>query len=605
MSAENSLCAKALVNALCDPLPVGQSLQVVVSPGARSTPLVLAFANEKRCRLHVVLDERTAAFFALGLSQRSGCAAVTLCTSGSAAAHGVPAAMEAHHAGVPLIVITADRPPEMHGVCAPQTSDQSELYRRHARAVLLLATPIAGDKAEPASMALSNERVTRSWALAGVRAWHSAHGRWPGPVHINAPFREPLGTQAAAANASLPAPRLFAADGSRPCPDAVAHLLATVGTAQRGVIVCGPLLPSTGGTAPFSAALAAFAACSGWPILAEATAGLAGAVRRPVATFDAILRQRELADALAPDAVLQVGLAPASRALQRWLARSEATVIGCTPPEVVMDVAGRTTAMVQGDVGALLAAAAAALGTPSALQAAYAARWRDAEARAHAAVKAIVSGDGAFFSGRAIVAAIDALRDHGAIVIGNSLAVRDLTSYAALPSCSSPIFARRGVSGIDGAIAHAAGVCAVATARRTACLVGDLTFWYDAQSLRLAAEFELPLDVVVFDNAGGQIFAELPIRNNAAVFEPYFLTPQRSANARATTVAMGACFVLASDEAELRAALQCFANASVRGPRVVWVDLPRDDHLRRSEASAQVAAALAAAPRSNIRGGQG
>ena len=360
---------------LVDELARGGLRDACLAPGSRSTPLALAFAEHPRVRLHVHLDERAAAFFAVGAAKRSGRPVAVLCTSGTAAANFHPAVLEAHHGRAPLLVLTADRPPELRDTGANQTVDQLKLYGAAVRWFCEVGLPVGGG----ASGAY--------WRSLGARALAAAAGPPAGPVHLNVAFTEPLvpGEPAAAAPGRPGgAPWTASVTLPRPPEEAeVAGLAARVRDAPRGLLVAG------WGAPPAPAALDAFAAASGWPVLADP---LSGARRGPhaVSTYDALLRAPGFADAHRPDLVLRVGAAPTSKALAGWL---DATV-----PQVLVDPdgawpdPGRAAAVrLVVDPSALLAAAAKAL-TSSGGDPAWLDAWARAEGLARQAVDRLVDG---------------------------------------------------------------------------------------------------------------------------------------------------------------------------------------------------------------------
>ena len=302
-------CATGLVDALA-----GRGVrEACVSPGSRSTPLALALARDERIRVHVHLDERGAAFFALGLAKASGTPVALACTSGTAAAEYFPAIVEASQARVPLLVLTADRPPRLRGTGANQTIDQTELYGRYARAYLEPPVPDALEDAE-------------AWFDAGVRAHDAATGSPPGPVQINAPFEEPLvpDSQGAAGWTRRAAPdgagRAHDADAARTALGAFLERYA----GRRGVIALGA------GDPPASLSLLALGTLLGWPVLAEPLSGLrldAGQAGRALAAGQLVIGDDAWLAGHPPEVVLQVGAIPTTRATQRLVARADALVV--------------------------------------------------------------------------------------------------------------------------------------------------------------------------------------------------------------------------------------------------------------------------------------
>ena len=481
----------------------------VVSPGSRSTPLALALAADGRLALQVHLDERSAAFVALGVGLATGVPAVLVCTSGTAAANLHPAVVEAHQARVPMLVCTADRPPELQGFGAPQTIDQTRLYGGSVR---WFAEPGPADAA-----------AAGTWRSLAARALLEATGMPPGPVHLNLGFGDPLvGTPG-----PLPAGR---PDGrpwhTRPAPgpptEAAVASVAGLLPGRRGIIVAG------GGAHSDPAAVAALAAALGWPVLADPRSGCRTPGPATVAAADALLRHPAFAADHRPDVVLRLGAPPASKVVVEWLRDSGARHLVVDPHGAWLDPDRTGELLVTGDPGAWAGALLDALpGTPPGVAPAddgrWLASWAAGEAAAQAAIARVVSGGGATdpHVARTVAAA---LTDGATLVVSSSMPVRDLEWYAA-PRHGLRVLANRGANGIDGVTSTAVGVAA--TGGRTALLIGDLAFLHDANGLLGLAARGLDLTIVVVDNRGGAIFSFLPQRTllPAERFEQLFGTP--------------------------------------------------------------------------------
>jgi 2-succinyl-5-enolpyruvyl-6-hydroxy-3-cyclohexene-1-carboxylate synthase len=439
----------------------------VVSPGSRSTPLALAVAE--RLRVHVVLDERSAGFFALGLGLATGRAAVVVTTSGTAAVELHPAVVEADLAGVPMLVCTADRPPELHHVGASQTVEQRLLF---ADAVRWAADPGLPDPS--------------AWRSLAARAVLEAR---TGPVHLNLAFRDPLVGEAG----GLPPGR---SDG-RPWHELEPAVLADgprLPDGVRGVVVAG------GGAPPETNGLAARL---GWPVLADPRSGLRVPAPTTVAAADAILRAKPFA----PEFVLRVGAPWASKVVNQWLAGLDCEQWLVAPrwldPERV--------------VSRLLPALPTA-GAPA--PADWLAEWADAETKAQQAVDASAAGEPALARGL-----VRGLPEGSTLVVSSSMPVRDVEWYGA-PRTGVRVLANRGANGIDGVLSTALGVAA--SGAKTVVLLGDLAFLHDVGALATAARRpDLDIEVVVVDNGGGGIFSFLPQAQSlgAERFEQLFGTP--------------------------------------------------------------------------------
>jgi 2-succinyl-5-enolpyruvyl-6-hydroxy-3-cyclohexene-1-carboxylate synthase len=485
----------------------------VISPGSRSTPLALALAAQLPTT--VLHDERVAAFFALGQARATGRVSVVLATSGTAAGHWLPAAMEAREAGLPLLLLSADRPWEVQQAQASQTVDQVRLFGHHANACFELGVP----DAHPAAL----RAVPRIAAQAVLATQHPLAGA----VQLNAHFRKPLEPQPRTGQeawwadwqtvAQAGAPRLWP-PVAQPQPDAVADLVARVRAAPRGLLVAGPA-PAPQAEA-YRAAVRRFAAASGYLLLAEASSQLRFGADVPAVcgSFDALLRAPELRRRLRPDLALEIG-APAVSA--QWLAWADG---GEAPSRLVLpgprpaDPAGGALGMWLGPVAALLDAAAAQLeSTPAAAAAAaYRAAWLGAEVAAWAARAAALPLASTLHECQVAPALRAALPAGAWLAIGNSSPVRDLDHDLPPDSRLLTLVHQRGAAGIDGLVAGAAGARSVITPP-LALLLGDVSLLHDVGGLAAAAAVHGPLPIVVVHNDGGRIFERLPLGQDASV----------------------------------------------------------------------------------------
>ncbi|MDQ1393839.1 MAG: 2-succinyl-5-enolpyruvyl-6-hydroxy-3-cyclohexene-carboxylate synthase [Acidimicrobiaceae bacterium] len=540
----------------------------VVAPGSRSTPLIVALGAEGRLRVHVVLDERSAGFLALGLGLARGVPAVVVTTSGTAAAELHPAVIEAHQAGVPLLAVTADRPAELHRVGAPQTIEQEALF---AGAVRWSAAPGVADAG-----AAGTWRSLASRAVAET----IANPDGPGPVHLNLAFREPLLGQPTALPSGRPAGRPWhevAVAPAAPPEDLVARLAARAG--RRGLIVAG------GGTG-VGAPVHAMAAALGWPVLADPLSGARVASPWTVAAADTLLRVPEVAR-WRPEVVLRLGQPWASRVLSTWLGG-----LGSDTEQVLVDPYGRWSdperqagRVLRCDVAAL----SSALGSgPVAAMTEWAARWIRAESAAQAAVDQVLALHPSVTE-PALARTLAAVAPAGSTVfVSSSMPVRDVEWYAR-PRAGLRVLSNRGANGIDGIISTAIGV-ACGSGRVTA-LLGDLAFLYDAGALLWAVERGVDCTLVVVDNQGGGIFSFLPQAQGVAPdqFERFWGTPHRLDLARVAE-AYGVPVTEITSVADLAAALEG------TGMRVVLARTDRQANVAvHREIEAAVTAAVTAA----------
>lgn len=516
----STACARTLV----DELARGGLADAVLAPGSRSAPLALALARDRRIRVHVMLDERSAAFFALGTAMASGRAALVLCTSGTAAAHFHPAVLEAHHSRVPLIVCTADRPAELRATGAPQTTDQVHLYGSAVR--FFADLPADG---EPAARA--------AWRPVAARVWAEATGPPAGPVHLNVAFREPLLSPdddggAAGTEPGRDGGRPWVAS-HRPAPavpsgEAAAELTERLVRAERGLVVAG------WGSPPGAAHVAAHL---GWPLLADAISGQRGGPPT-VTTYEALLRAPEFAAAHRPDLVIRFGGPLTSKTATAWLDGSV--------PQVLVDPDGAwlDPHRAAAERVAALPDLERALGRGDRDERAgteWCADWLRAETIARRALDGFLDADDEPFEGRVArdVGAVCARADRpAALVVASSMPVRDLEAFAgAVPP---EVYANRGVNGIDGLVSTVLGVAAghrggsAGPGRRPVVgLLGDLAFLHDAGGLLGAPGRGLDAAFVVVDNGGGGIFSFLPqAALPAEQFELLFGTPPAADIAR-------------------------------------------------------------------------
>jgi 2-succinyl-5-enolpyruvyl-6-hydroxy-3-cyclohexene-1-carboxylate synthase len=503
---------------LVDELARAGVTDACLAPGSRSAPLALALAEHPGIAVHVHLDERSAAFFALGAAKRSGRPVVVVCTSGTAAANFHPAVLEADHARTPLLVLTADRPPELRGTGANQAADQLKLYGPAVRWFCEVGVP-ADDPA-----------AGRYWRSLASRAWAEATGPPAGPVHLNLAFTDPLVPPPPARGLRLPgepaegrpggAPWTAAPAGVREAaPEDLAALAEAVRASPRGLLVAG------WGVDLDPAAVDGFAAASGWPVLADP---LSGARRGPgaISTYDGLLRAPRFAAGHRPDLVVRVGGAPTSKALTAWLDPSVPQVL-VDPAAGWLDPGRGASLRLTADPSALLAAAAAALlegRGPRPDPGPWLEAWLDAERLAREAIDGLLEEWTEPFEGRVARDLVAWMPDGGTLVVGSSMPVRDVDAFAR-PRDGLRLLANRGLSGIDGFVATALGVAAAGD-EPVAALCGDLTLLHDASSLLGTAGRPRGAVLVVCDNDGGGIFSFLPqARLPAELFEPLFGTP--------------------------------------------------------------------------------
>jgi len=501
----------AFARCLVDEWSRGGLTDAVLSPGSRSTPLALALADHDRVTLHVHLDERSASFFALGLAKGSGRPAIVLCTSGTAAANFHPAVLEAAHGRVPLVVCTADRPPELREVGAAQTVVQAHLYGTAVRWYFEPETPSERD-AGPEAWAI--------WRSLAARSLAEAQGPPPGPVHLNLPFRDPL---VPPAPTDVPfdlgarpgsAPWLRATRSPRVVGNEVAAELARrISGTPRGVLLAG------WGASVAPATLERLARASGWPILADPLSGVrTGPVA--VSTYDALSRIDKLRESLRPDLVLRFGAPLTSKAAMTWLATSPTVTVD--PERSWSDPQRAAEVVLDVEPELLLAELADRVASEDE---SWISAWIHAEDTARQVIDVQLDSWPEPFEGRVARDVMACLPDGASLVVASSMPVRDLETFAQ-PRGGVTVLANRGVNGIDGFVSSVLGVAASGAGPVTVGVVGDLCLLHDANGLLGARRRGCDAVFVVLDNNGGGIFSFLPQAGLPDHFEELFGTPQ-------------------------------------------------------------------------------
>jgi 2-succinyl-5-enolpyruvyl-6-hydroxy-3-cyclohexene-1-carboxylate synthase len=507
---------------------------VVIAPGSRSTPLALAFGSHAGLTVYIHPDERGAAFFALGLGLASNRPTAILCTSGTAAVNFYPAVVEAHQSNVPLLVLTADRPPELRDSGSNQTIDQVKLFGSYVR--WSVETPIPEKDAKETTL-----QALRS--LAG-RAMAAATGLPPGPVHLNLPFRKPLEPTLVLGDIpahfwdplqgfaqARPASKPYAniSHGQVAASDAqVEALTMTIQHARRGIIYCGPRCPGDG----FTRSILHLAQATGFPVFADALSGLRfhpevnkvnGLVLGGYETF---LNSAALRGLEPPDLVLQFGAVPTSKALGDFLGGLKAAArIQIDGSGVWSDDAFSTSDYLWADPERTLQAVLTELRTEGKLvvDTAWQEQWKRAERLCWQAVdQARRSG---FFEGVLLADILDELSAEDSLFVASSLPVRHLDQFGLPRQTMLHVYANRGASGIDGTIASALGAAAANPDRRLVLVIGDLAFYHDLNSLLLLHKYNLKVTIVLINNDGGGIFRRLPVADFEPLFSQLFLVP--------------------------------------------------------------------------------
>jgi len=543
--------------ALVDGLARSGVRHVVLAPGRRSAPLAVAFAQHPRLREWVVTDERAAGFFALGMARELREPVAIACTSGTAVGNLLPAVIEADLSEVPLVLVTADRPPELRDVGAAQTIRQTGIFDAHARWSADLSPPT------------SDVDLVRAWERFACRAVATARGPRPGPVHLNVPFREPL-----VPGGDLPvlrfddeeAPPLRHLPASmEPTADAATLLAGDLASHERGVIVCGPRAGIRE-----AASLAELARTLGWPILADPLSDLRFRVPVDVQAdaYDLLLRDPDHRRALAPTAILRFGGMPVSKALTQAMEEpSIATHVVVTVAGVWPDPLHAATVMVHADADAVVAAMQARMGSVGRSHA-WLESWTSRSRRVRRALATRLAGETRIFEGKIVTDTLAALPDDAVLHVGNSMPVRDLDTFAAAELRDVRVACNRGANGIDGVVSAALGAAAVSR-RPVALVVGDLSFLHDAGALQIAARHRIDATIVVVSNDGGGVFSFMPEAGYGDVFERCFGTP----HGLDLAAIAGACGA-AVERVERMEALEAVVASACRRPGISVIEVP-------------------------------
>jgi 2-succinyl-5-enolpyruvyl-6-hydroxy-3-cyclohexene-1-carboxylate synthase len=527
----------ALASAFVEELARGGLKQAVVSPGSRSTPLAVALWRDAGIEVTVIVDERSAAFFALGAAQATGEPVALLCTSGTALANYHPAVAEADLSALPLIVLSADRPPELRGIGAGQVIDQIKTFGESARWFCEVGTHEADDSG------LLHMRSVAAFSRGEIR---------PGPVHLNFPWREPLSPIPVEGAVTATDPlALHGRDANRPLTGVTRvdleptsfildEIAGHIGDAIAGVIIAGRQTDPE-----LREPLARLARASGFPILAEPTSQMRlGPHDRSyvVSTYDALLRDEHWAKGVVPELVLRFGELPTSKPLRAWLAASGADQIVVDPTGGWNEPTGRAAAIVRADPTECASGWAARLEGLGGEQRPAPQAWLDAESLALAAISseldptadsaassiADINASGSAIEEAALHLALGRAHQDGDLVYtSSSMPIRDQESFLAPGPADVLLLCNRGANGIDGLISSGIGA-AHASGRPTTIVTGDLGLLHDIGALAALREVTTPVRVVVIDNGGGGIFHFLPQEQalEADEFEALLGTPR-------------------------------------------------------------------------------
>jgi 2-succinyl-5-enolpyruvyl-6-hydroxy-3-cyclohexene-1-carboxylate synthase len=525
----------ALASAFAEELARGGLRLVVISPGSRSTPLAVALWRQPEIEVKVIVDERSAGFFALGAAQASGEPVALLCTSGTALVNYHPAVVEADESAIPLVVLSADRPPELRGIGAGQTIDQIKSFGSSVRWFCEVGTHEADDSG------LLHYRSIACRALATARG----EAR-PGPVHLNLPWREPLAPTPVEGAVTATDPLALQGRNGRPLT-AVTHIdlepstflldevAGHIGNAISGVIVAGRQLDPE-----LREPLAHLARVSGFPILAEPTSQLrCGPHDRShvVAAYDLLLREEHFARSVVPDLILRFGALPTSKPLRTWIEASGADQIVVDPYGGWNEPSRRAAAILRADPTELAQGWAVRLEGLEGRERPLPDRWLEAESAAQAVLDEALAADGEITEPALHRTLGQAHGDGDLVYTSSSMPIRDQEAFLASADTDALFLANRGANGIDGLVSSGIGA-AHASGRPTTIVCGDLGLLHDIGGLAALREVQTPVRIVVIDNDGGGIFHFLPQEAALASdeFEALLGTPRGVDVARAAAL---------------------------------------------------------------------
>jgi 2-succinyl-5-enolpyruvyl-6-hydroxy-3-cyclohexene-1-carboxylate synthase len=527
----------ALASAFAEELARGGLRLAVISPGSRSTPLAVALWRQAEIEVKVIVDERSAGFFALGAAQASGEPVALLCTSGTALVNYHPAVVEADESAIPLVVLSADRPPELRGIGAGQTIDQVKTFGSSVRWFCEVGTHEADDSG------LLHYRSVACRALATARG-EARPG--PGPVHLNLPWREPLAPVPVEGAVTATDPLALEGRNGRPLT-AVTHIdlepstflldevAGHIGNAISGVIVAGRQLDPE-----LREPLAHLARVSGFPILAEPTSQLrCGPHDRShlVAAYDLLLREEHFARSVVPDLILRFGAMPTSKPLRAWIEASGADQIVVDPYGGWNEPSRRAAAILRADPTELAQGWAARLEGLEGRERPLPDRWLEAETAAQSALDEALGADGEITEPALHRALGRTHRDGDLVYTSSSMPIRDQEAFLAPGETDALFLSNRGANGIDGLVSSGIGA-AQASGRPTTIVCGDLGLLHDIGGLVALRDVETPVRIVVIDNDGGGIFHFLPQEStlDSDEFEALLGTPRGVDTAKAAAL---------------------------------------------------------------------
>lgn len=496
----------------------------IICPGSRSGPLAIAFAQHPKIEAIPVLDERSAAFFGLGIARRSGLPVVLVCTSGTAGANFYPAVIEAEASRVPLLLLTADRPPELRHCHAGQAIDQVKLYGQYPRWQVELALPS------------SNPDLLAYLRQTCLYAWEQSQWPVPGPVHLNVPFRDPLAPisdpETESLSENFDVDQFFSA--AHPLPSIQTSLnLQTINTylhkwlsCDRGIIIAGPAQPHD--PEQYCVAIAQLAQTLGWPVLAEGLSPLrnwADCNSLLISTYDLLLRNQTVANQFRPQQVICIGELPTSKVLRTWLTqgRLQTWIIDATDHN--MDPLHGLSIPVRISVEGLIASIPAFKKENFQQPTEYAKSWLSVDQSVRTLINQTMQTQAELTESKIAWLLSQVLPPNTPLFIANSMPVRDMESFWQPGSLHMQPYFNRGANGIDGTLSTALGMSH--RQQSSVLLTGDLALLHDTNGFLLRNHWQGHLTIILINNGGGGIFQMLPISAFEPPFEQFFRTPQQ------------------------------------------------------------------------------
>jgi len=484
---------------------------VVISPGSRSTPMAMLMCEHKGIKAWVLVDERSAAFFALGMAKEKQQPVALICTSGTAAANYFPAIIEAFYSYVPLIVLTADRPHELRDTGAPQAIEQVNLYGNYQKWFHDMALP----EATPEMLIYARKQASRAVQVAQMDN--------PGPVHINFPFREPLTPDLTLDNlwGKEHASKQKLSYTGKPCleHEQLQALTETIMTYKRGLIICGPQDDPS-----LAEAVVSLAESLHIPILADPLSHVrSGSHPKAVVieNYDAMLRSDPIQSQTKADYVIRFGAMPVSKPLRLYLeGHQELEHFIVEPYASFRNPTDQIVSYIHADPSLLCQDLIHRTGN-QASHPSWLKIWQDMNTLAKAALN---QNDDTLTEGTATQALFKEIPHQSTLFVGNSMAIRDVDTFFMSTDKRIKVLANRGANGIDGVVSSSLGVAA-GTGNRVTLIIGDLSFYHDLNGLLAAKHYHLNLTVILINNNGGGIFSFLPQAREEQHFDTLFGTP--------------------------------------------------------------------------------